>query len=137
MYKFMDEMKQIAFRELEREGYAAITTRLEQLRASGGDVVERISKDVRDVLGRHGVDALVTGREKRPFSIWRKMQERHIAFQQLSDVIAFRVIVEKPDDCYRPLGVPLQRWPIVPRRFKALHARSAGRCGGQHSARTC
>src|SRR3546814_1768900 len=54
MYEFMDEMKQIAFRELEPEGYASITTRLEQLRARGGDVVERISKDVRDVLGQIG-----------------------------------------------------------------------------------
>ena len=65
-----------------------------------------------------GVDAEVAGREKRPFSIWRKMQERHIPFEQLSDVIAFRVIVGQPDDCYRALGIIHQRWPMVPGRFK-------------------
>ena len=118
MYEFMDEMKQVSFRELEPEAYQSITTRLERLRAAGGDQLTRISTEITDVLGSHGVDADVAGREKRPFSIWRKMQERHIPFEQLSDVIAFRVIVDKPDDCYRALGVIHQRWPMVPGRFK-------------------
>lgn len=118
MYEFMDEMKQIAFRELEPEAYQSITTRLERLREAGGDQLDRIAKQLADVLGSHGVDAEVTGREKRPFSIWRKMQERHIPFEQLSDVIAFRIIVDKPDDCYRALGVIHQRWSMVPGRFK-------------------
>jgi GTP diphosphokinase / guanosine-3',5'-bis(diphosphate) 3'-diphosphatase len=118
MYEFMDEMKQIAFRELEPEAYQSITTRLERLREAGGDQLARIAKELKDVLGSHGVDAEVTGREKRPFSIWRKMQERHIPFEQLSDVIAFRIIVDKPDDCYRALGIIHQRWSMVPGRFK-------------------
>lgn len=118
MYEFMDEMKQIAFRELEPEAYQSIVTRLERLREAGGDELSRIAADIRDVLGSHGVDADVAGREKRPFSIWRKMQERHIPFEQLSDVIAFRVIVDKPDDCYRALGIIHQKWPMVPGRYK-------------------
>ncbi len=118
MYEFMDEMKQISFSELEPEAYTSIVTRLERLRAGGGDVLERIASDLSEVLRRHGVEAMVTGREKQPFSIWRKMQERHIAFEQLSDVIAFRVLVEQPDDCYRALGIIHQRWPMVPGRYK-------------------
>ena len=58
------------------------------------------------------------GREKHPFSIWKKMAERHISFEQLSDVMAFRVIVDDVDDCYRALGLIHQRWPMVPGRFK-------------------
>jgi RelA/SpoT family (p)ppGpp synthetase len=118
MYEFMDEMKQVAFRELEPEAYESITARLLQLRDQGGETLTRIAAEIRDVLGRHGVDAEVKGREKRPFSIWKKMQERHIPFERVSDVIAFRVIVEKPDDCYRALGIIHQRWKMVPGRFK-------------------
>ena len=118
MYEFMDEMKQIAFRELEPEGYASITRRLEQLRVGGGDAILRIASNIKLLLAQHGIEAEVTGREKRPYSIWRKMQERHIAFEQLADVMAFRVIVTSPEDCYRALGVLHRRWPMVPGRFK-------------------
>ena len=58
------------------------------------------------------------GREKHPYSIWKKMAERHISFEQLSDVMAFRVIVDGVADCYRALGLIHQRWPMVPGRFK-------------------
>ncbi len=118
MYEFMDEMKQIAFRELEPEAYDSITKRLEQMRAGGGDAVKRIASGIKLLLAQAGLDAEVTGREKKPHSIWKKMQERHIAFEQLSDVMAFRVIVQKPEDCYHALGVIHQRWPMVPGRFK-------------------
>ena len=70
------------------------------------------------VVADHGLDAEVTGREKHPFSIWKKMAERHISFEQLSDVMAFRVIVDKVEDCYRALGHIHERWPMVPGRFK-------------------
>ena len=66
----------------------------------------------------NGLEAEVTGREKHPFSIWRKMAERHISFEQLSDVMAFRVIVDDVEDCYRALGLIHQRWPMVPGRYK-------------------
>ncbi len=118
MYEFMDEMKQIAFRELEPEAFDSITKRLEQMRAGGGDAVKRIASGIKLLLAQTGLEAEVTGREKKPHSIWKKMQERHIAFEQLSDVMAFRVIVQKPEDCYRALGIIHQRWPMVPGRFK-------------------
>jgi len=118
MYEFMNELQELAFRELEPEAYASITKRLEHLRAGGGDLIARITSGIRLLLAQSGIEAEVTGREKRPYSIWRKMQERHISFEQLSDVMAFRVLVAEPDDCYRGLGVIHRRWPMVPGRFK-------------------
>jgi RelA/SpoT family (p)ppGpp synthetase len=119
MYGFMDELKELSFAELEPEGYQSITKRLESLRAGGGDTVKRIESGIRHTLESAGVIVDdVRGREKRPWSIFRKMQERHVAFEQLSDVMAFRVITRSPEDCYRALGALHRRWPMVPGRFK-------------------
>ncbi len=119
MYEFMKEMQTLAFRELEPEAFESITRRLEQLReGSGGDRIARISAGLVLLLGRHGIQAEVTGREKHPYSIWRKMTERHISFEQLSDVMAFRVVVADTEQCYRALGLIHQKWPMVPGRFK-------------------
>ena len=118
MYEFMKEMQTLAFRELEPDAYDSITRRMEQLRAGGGDRVARISSGLRLMLGQKGIKAEVEGREKHPFSIWRKMTERHISFEQLSDIMAFRVIVDDVEQCYQALGQIHQRWPTVPGRFK-------------------
>jgi RelA/SpoT family (p)ppGpp synthetase len=118
MYEFMKEMQTLAFQELEPEAYDSITKRLEQLRKGGGDQVARIASGIRLLLGQKGVKAEVEGREKHPYSIWRKMSERHISFEQLSDVMAFRVIVEDVEQCYQALGLLHQRWPMIPGRFK-------------------
>jgi len=118
MYEMMNEMQTLAFRELEPDAYASITRRLKQLHDAGGDLVNRIGLGLQLHLADNGLEAEVTGREKHPFSIWKKMAERHISFEQLSDVMAFRVIVGEPADCYRALGLIHQRWPMVPGRFK-------------------
>src|SRR4028119_1867921 len=119
MYEIMNEMQTLAFRELEPDAYASITRRLAQLHAEGGDLVSRIGLGLRLHLADNGLEAEVTGREKHPYSIWRKMAERHISFEQLSDVMAFRVIVNDVADCYRALGLIHQRWPMVPGRGTA------------------
>jgi RelA/SpoT family (p)ppGpp synthetase len=118
MYEFMKEMQSLAFAELEPDAYDSITKRLEQLKKGGGDQVARISSGLRLMLAQKGVQADVEGREKHPYSIWRKMTERHISFEQLSDIMAFRVIVDDVDQCYRVLGLLHERWPMVPGRFK-------------------
>ena len=118
MYEIMNEMQTLAFKELEPDAYASISRRLEQLHATGGDLVSRIGLGLRLHLADNGLEAEVMGREKHPYSIWKKMAERHISFEQLSDVMAFRVIVDELDDVYRALGVIHQRWPMVPARFK-------------------
>ena len=93
MYEMMNEMQTLAFRELEPDAYASITRRLKQLTDQGGDLVNRIGLGLQLYLADNGLEAEVTGRQKHPFSIWKKMAERHISFEQLSDVMAFRVIV--------------------------------------------
>ncbi|MEQ9661312.1 MAG: bifunctional (p)ppGpp synthetase/guanosine-3',5'-bis(diphosphate) 3'-pyrophosphohydrolase [Parasphingopyxis sp.] len=119
MYEFMKEMQTLAFQHLEPDAYKSITTRLERLRAGDGEAaVERICEDLRLTLGAHGVDAEVTGREKHPYSIWRKMTERHVPFDRLSDVLAFRAIVPNVADCYRALGILHEKWHMIPGRFK-------------------
>ena len=118
LYGFMDELQALAFQQLEPEGYDTIVKRLDALRADDGDMVARIAGGIRTLLGDAGIDADVRGREKRPYSIWRKLQAHRIAFEHLPDVIAFRVVVANPAACYRALGVIHQRWQAVPGRFK-------------------
>jgi len=118
MYEFMNEMQTLAFRELEPEASSSIVKRLDQLHAGGGDQISRIGSGLKLLLSRAGIEADVSGREKHPYSIWRKMAERHISFEQLSDVMAFRAIVPDADACYRALGTIHRRWPMVPGRFK-------------------
>ena len=118
MYEMMNEMQTLAFQVLEPDAYASIMRRLTQLTEQGGDLVSRIGLGLQLYLTDHGLNAEVMGRQKHPFSIWKKMAERHISFEQLSDVMAFRVIVDTQDDCYSALGLIHQRWPMVPGRFK-------------------
>jgi GTP diphosphokinase / guanosine-3',5'-bis(diphosphate) 3'-diphosphatase len=118
MYEFMNEMQTLAFRQLEPEAYESITKRLQQLHEGGGDRIARISSGLKLLLSRNGIEAEVNGREKHVFSIWKKMAERHISFEQLSDVMAFRLLVPSTQDCYKALGVIHGRWPMVPGRFK-------------------
>jgi RelA/SpoT family (p)ppGpp synthetase len=118
MYEFMTEMQTLAFREIEPDAYQSISKRLEQLHQGGGDLIDRIGCGLKAHLEANGIEAEVQGREKHPYSIWRKMAERHVSFEQLSDVMAFRAVVGTVEDCYRTLGLIHLRWPMVPGRFK-------------------
>lgn len=117
MYSFMNEMQTLAFQQLEPDAYASITRHLDALH-DDGDQVARISSGIKLLLSKQGIEAEIYGREKHPYSIWRKMAERHISFDQLSDIMAFRAIVEDSARCYAALGVIHRRWPMVPGRFK-------------------
>jgi RelA/SpoT family (p)ppGpp synthetase len=117
MYSFMNEMQTLAFQQLEPEAFASISKRLEEFHHDG-DQVARIGSGIKLLLSKAGISAQVYGREKHPYSIWKKMAERHIGFEQLSDVMAFRAIVPDVDDCYAAVGVLHRRWPMVPGRFK-------------------
>jgi GTP diphosphokinase / guanosine-3',5'-bis(diphosphate) 3'-diphosphatase len=118
MYGFMEEMQELAFAQLEPEASAMIGQRMVRLRDTTGANVHRITRALEDLLTSKGIAARVTGREKRPYSIWRKMAARQMSFEQLSDVMAFRVILDDDSDCYRALGFVHGRWPMVPGRFK-------------------
>ena len=119
MYEVMEELYELGFREVEPEAHGSIVARLERLRAAGGaDMVTSVAGEIRAQLAKHGIEATVQGREKRPYSIWRKMEGDRISFEQLSDVMAFRVVTASPGDCYRALGVIHQHWKMVFGRFK-------------------
>jgi GTP pyrophosphokinase len=118
MYEYMREMQMLAFRELEPEAYATIVGRLDQIKASDENQVESIAESLKSELASHDLDADVSGREKHPYSIWRKMAERHVSFEQMTDIIAFRVLVDSIDDCYAALGHIHRKWKMIPGRFK-------------------
>ncbi|GAO76757.1 MULTISPECIES: bifunctional (p)ppGpp synthetase/guanosine-3',5'-bis(diphosphate) 3'-pyrophosphohydrolase [unclassified Sphingopyxis] len=118
MYEYMREMQLLAFSELEPEAYSTITGRLAKLSAGGKDKVAGISREFKELLAKNGIEADVSGREKHPYSIWRKMQERHVSFEQVTDIIAFRIITPTDADCYAALGLLHRKWKMVPGRFK-------------------
>jgi len=118
MYEYMREMQALAFRELEPEAYTTITKRLEQLRSTDGGQVDAIALKIKQALAEAGLNVEVWGREKHPYSIWRKMAERHVNFEQVTDIMAFRVLTDNDADCYRAMGVLHTTWQFLPGRFK-------------------
>ncbi len=118
MYEYMREMQLLAFEQLEPEAYATITGRLAQIRSSEGGQVDAIALAIKQALAEAGLNVEVSGREKHPYSIWKKMAERHVSFEQITDIMAFRVLTETPEDCYRALGVLHTTWQMIPGRFK-------------------
>ena len=118
MRRIQEELEDLAFAQINPDARESIALRLQALRARGQDVVARIAEQVVATLAEEGVEAQVSGREKTPYSIWRKTQTKNVAFEQLSDIMAFRVIVADTAECYRALGVIHSRWPVVPGRFK-------------------
>ena len=118
MYEYMREMQLLAFEQLEPEAYATITGRLSQIRGSDSGQVDAIALTIKQALAESGLRVEVSGREKHPYSIWKKMEERHVSFEQITDIMAFRVLTENPQDCYRALGVLHTTWQMIPGRFK-------------------
>jgi GTP pyrophosphokinase/guanosine-3',5'-bis(diphosphate) 3'-pyrophosphohydrolase len=117
-HRICSELEELAFAELNPTARDAILRRLDQMRANQGRAVSAVSAEITQRLMDARVEARVYGREKQAYSIWRKLQRKTVAFSQLSDIYAFRVIVESEEDCYRSLGVIHRAWPCVPDRFK-------------------
>ncbi len=113
-----EELEDLAFRVLNPEGRQSIIRRFITLQRETGDVIQRITGDMRHELEKAGIEAEVFGRAKKPYSIWRKMQEKQQSFSRLSDIYGFRVITTSEDECYRALGTIHRRWRAVPGRFK-------------------
>lgn len=113
-----DELEDLSFAELNPDARDSIVARLNYLRSEGGDVVSRVIAELKSALKQGGVSASVSGREKTPYSIWRKMQRKNVTFEQLSDIMAFRIVVGSTEQCYQALGVIHSRYPVVPGRFK-------------------
>jgi GTP diphosphokinase / guanosine-3',5'-bis(diphosphate) 3'-diphosphatase len=113
-----EELEDLSFKVLNPEARNSIMRRFLTLQREAGDVVHKITADIRHELEKAQIEADVYGRAKKPYSIWRKMQEKDLAFSRLSDIYGFRVICGSVADCYRILGVIHQRWRAVPGRFK-------------------
>jgi guanosine-3',5'-bis(diphosphate) 3'-pyrophosphohydrolase len=118
MRTVQEELEDLAFAQINPDARDSIIARLKFLRERGGDIVTRITDQLKRVLAEDGLQVWVSGREKTPHSIWRKMQRKNVGFEQLSDIMAFRLVVEDVTDCYRALGTIHSRYPVVPGRFK-------------------
>ena len=113
-----EELEDLAFKVLNPEARSSIIRRFITMQRETGDVIQRITGDMRRELEKAGIEAEVFGRAKKPYSIWRKMQEKDQSFSRLSDIYGVRVITGTEEDCYRTLGAIHQRWRAVPGRFK-------------------
>ncbi|HEV2189211.1 MAG TPA: bifunctional (p)ppGpp synthetase/guanosine-3',5'-bis(diphosphate) 3'-pyrophosphohydrolase [Stellaceae bacterium] len=118
MHRMKDQLEDLAFAELYPDARASITARLGFLRDQGGDIVPRIVAELTQKLKEAGLCANVAGREKSAYSIWHKMQRKDVPFEQLADVMAFRVLVDDIGQCYHALGVIHSAYHVVPGRFK-------------------
>src|SRR5436190_8383997 len=105
MHGMQEELDDLAFRTVNPEAYATIVNRLAELRAKNQSLVTAIERELTERFGRSGITARVYGREKRPYSVFRKMERKAVSFEQLSDILAFRVIVGTVADCYAALGI--------------------------------
>ncbi len=118
MHDMREELEELAFRHVNPEAHATIVRRLTELRDRNEKLIAHIEEELTDRLGKAGIFAEVSGREKRPYSIFRKMERKAVSFEQLSDIIGFRVIVGSLEKCYAAIGVIHTTWPSVPGRFK-------------------
>ena len=118
MQEVKDELEEIAFAELHKDAHDSIVARLNFLREQGSNIVPKIITQLEKDMSDNGIKVTVTGREKAPYSIWRKMQQKNASFEQLSDIMAFRICVEDISACYQALGVIHSKYHMVPRRFK-------------------
>lgn len=118
IHQMKEELSDIAFGYLNPEAQESITNRLMFLRQESGDVVDKIIKHLEDLMKQEGITAEISGREKTRYSIWRKMQRKNVTFEQLSDIMAFRIVVDDVGECYHTLGVIHAKYPTVPGRFK-------------------
>lgn len=118
MDRMSNELEELAFAEAYPEPHKAIVTRLEALRAAKGDAIQRITEVVAETFEDARIEARIYGRQKQPYSIWRKLQRKSVQFSDLADIFAFRVVVPEASDCYVALGLVHQTWRCVPDQFE-------------------
>jgi len=113
-----DELSDLSFQWINPDAYDTVVSRLQTLRRRNEGLIEEIREELEDSLRASGIRAEVYGREKKPYSIWQKMQNKQISLEQLSDIYGFRILTEEIEDCYRILGCIHTNWRVVPGRFK-------------------
>ena len=118
MQEMREELEDLAFRELNPEAHRVISARLEELAERSSGWIAEIEQQLTKKLSERGISAEVSRRRKRAYSIWRKMERKAVGFEQLSDILGFRVVVGTVAECYQALGIVHTSWPVVPGRFK-------------------
>ena len=118
MHSIRDELEDLAFNALNTEARSMIVDRIEKIAPNTQILFEEISNDILSLLSVNKVFGKITGREKTPFSIWRKIQSKRVSLEQITDLIGFRIILDSVDDCYKVLGIFHQKWKMIPGRFK-------------------
>lgn len=119
MQDLRDELEDLSFRYMNPEAYETVTNRLAELSTRNEGLITKIEDELRELLVANGLlNASVKGRQKKPYSVFRKMQSKSLSFEQLSDVYGFRILVDDIPGCYRALGIVHTRWRVVPGRFK-------------------
>jgi len=118
MHSIRDELEDLAFNVLNTEARSMIVDRIEKIAPNTQILFEEISNDILSLLSANKIFGKITGREKTPFSIWRKIQSKRVSLEQITDLIGFRIILDSVDDCYKVLGIFHQKWKMIPGRFK-------------------
>ncbi|UXN04156.1 MULTISPECIES: RelA/SpoT family protein [unclassified Bartonella] len=118
MQDMREELEELAFRYINPEGWRAVKDRLAELQERNADILTTIEDELSFLFAENGIDAKVKSRQKKAYSVFKKMETKALSFEQLSDIYGFRVMVHKVADCYRSLGVIHTTWPMVPGRFK-------------------
>ena len=118
MNKIRDELEDLSFSVLNKPARDLILDRLKIIKNNREDTFKVIAAELIDLLKSNGIHALITGREKTPFSIWRKIQNKKISLEQLTDIVGFRILVDSVDDCYKTLGFFHSKFSAIPGKFK-------------------
>jgi len=118
MHSIRDELEDLSFKVLNNKARELIKKRLDNIKDDNVNSFNSISLQFSELLNEHKINAEIIGREKTPFSIWRKVQKKRISLEQISDIIGFRVILGSVEDCYKALGIFHNEWNCIPGKFK-------------------
>ena len=118
MHRIRDELEDLSFEILNHEARSLIQKRLDEIKLDKKDIFETLSNEINLLLIDNNINSKIYGREKTPFSIWRKVQKKRVSLEQITDIIGFRIILDDIDDCYKTLGFLHKKWNCVPGKFK-------------------
>ena len=118
MNRIRDELEDLSFQVLNLNARELINKRLDAIKEDNVNTFNSISFKFSDLLNQNNLNAQIIGREKTPFSIWRKVQKKRISLEQVTDIIGFRIILDNIEDCYRALGIFHRQWNCIPGKFK-------------------
>ena len=118
MHRIRDELEDLSFEILNNEARELIKKKLDEIKSDTKDIFETLSYELSEILNDNHINAEIHGREKTPFSIWRKVQKKRISLEQITDIIGFRIKLSSIDECYKTLGIFHKRWNCIPGKFK-------------------